>query len=231
MINDILRATRSFPVATWDDTDESRSAAYIIRRQLNALLKKYPEARRSNSLRELTAFSDLSQPTSFVIDYPIDRIEWIKYKTSDKYREVHYMDPQVFMQRADMMNPNDSYVQQIVINSVEVNIFNDRTPKYWTTFDNSVILMDGYDSEVDDTLQSSKSQVYVRESVDFEFNNTFVIPIDESMIQVLLEEAISSAYVEFKGSVNPKAEAQARRGRIIEQRKQNQPKWTAYGRP
>jgi hypothetical protein len=229
-INDVLRATKSFPVATWNDTDESRNVAYIVRRQLNQLIKKYPDAPSLKKIRELVAFADASFPTSFNIPDRVEDIYWIKYLQDSQYKEVHYMEPKVFIDRADMEDTTATNVQTIVINSVEVPIFNDRYPKYWTTFDNSVIIMDGFKSSVDTTLQESKSQAYVREKYEFAFENTYELPLDERLHSVLLEECISSAYVEFKGSVNPKAEAQARRGRILEQASQNTREWTAYGR-
>lgn len=229
-INDVLRATRSHGVASWNDTDESRSVAYLVRRQLNQLVKLYPESTKLNKLRELTSFSDSNFPTSFSIDSSIEDINWIKYLVDGKYKEICYLDQKQFIDRADMADRTQSYVQTVTINSVEIPIFNDRQPFYWTSFDNSDILMDAFDSAVDDTLQSSKTQAYVREEFTFEFNNTYEIPLDERLHSVLLEEVISSAYVEFKGTVNPKAEQQARRGRILEKPSQNKRGWTAYGR-
>lgn len=230
IINDILRATKSHGVSDWQDTDESRSAAYIVRRQLNSLVKLYPESVKRDKIRELSALSNEDTPTSFTKSPEIEEIYWIKYKTDGKYKTVTYVTPEDFINRADMADVSQTYIQTVTINSVEVPIFNDRLPKYWTTFDNSVIVMDAFDSTVDNTLRSSKSQAYVREKPTFTFSNTFEIPLDETIISILLEEAISSAYVEFKGSINPKAEAQARRGRILEKTNQDAAKWTAYGR-
>lgn len=230
LINDILRATKSHGVSDWQDTDESRSAAYIVRRQLNALVKLYPESVKKNKIRELSSLSNEDTPTSFTKSPEIEEIYWIKYKTNGKYKAVTYVTPEDFINRADMADTTQSYIQTVAINSVDVPIFNDRPPNYWTTFDNSVIVMDAFDSDVDSTLQASKSQAYVREKYTFTFSNTFEIPLDETLVSVLLEEAISSAYVEFKGSVNPKAEQQARRGRILEKTNQDVATWTAYGR-
>jgi hypothetical protein len=217
-------------VSDWQDTDESRSAAYIVRRQLNALVKLYPESVKKNKIRELSSLSNEDTPTSFTKSPEIEEIYWIKYKTNGKYKAVTYVTPEDFINRADMADTTQSYIQTVAINSVDVPIFNDRPPNYWTTFDNSVIVMDAFDSDVDSTLQASKSQAYVREKYTFTFSNTFEIPLDETLVSVLLEEAISSAYVEFKGSVNPKAEQQARRGRILEKTNQDVATWTAYGR-
>ena len=230
IINDMLRATRSHPVSSWDDTDESRSCAYIVRRQIDNLLPKYNDVTKVNKIRELTPKSDLSFPTSFVIDVEIEDIEWIKYKVDGKYRIVTYCTPEDFLSRADMLDTTQTYATTVAINSVDVPIYNDRDPKYWTSFNNSDILMDAYDSTVDSTLQQSKSQAYVREPFTFVFSNTFVIPLDRSMLATLKEECISSATVEFKGMVNPKAEYQARRGRILEAANQYKKSWVAYGR-
>lgn len=230
IINDVLKATRSHPVSSWDDTDESRSVAYIIRRQVNSLIKIYPQSVKLDKLRELDSLSDTTQPTSFLKSPEIEKIHWIKYKTDGKYKEVSFMNPYDFLHRADMGDTTQTYLQTVAINSVDVPIFNDRLPKYWTTFDNSVIVMDAFDSTVDSTLQASKSQAYVRERFTFTFSNTYEIPLEETIISVLLEEAVSSAYVEFKGSINPKAEKQARQGKIMEKANQYKPGWTAYGR-
>jgi hypothetical protein len=230
IINDVLRATKSHGVSDWQDTDESRSVAYIVRRQTAALIKLYPQSTKLEKLRELPGLSDTAQPTSFTKPTEVEEIYWIKYKTDGKYKEVCYMEPYDFIHRADMGDLTQSYLQSVVINSVEVPIFNDRLPKYWTTFDNSVIVMDAFDSTVDSTLMTSKTQMYVREKYTFTFSNTYEIPLDEPLVSILTEECISSAYVEFKGSMNPKAEQQARRGRILEKSNQDKPSWTAYSR-
>lgn len=230
LINDVLRSTRSHPVSDWQDTDESRSVAYIIRRQLNDLIKQYPQSTKLDKLRELSGLSDTAQPTSFTKSPEIEEIYWIKYKVDGKYGLVTYMEPYDFLHRADMGDTSQTYLQTVVINSVEVPIFNDRNPKYWTTFDNSVIVMDAFKSTVDTTLMTSKTQAYVREKHIFTFSNTFEIPLDETLVSILLEDSISSAYIEFKGSINPKAEKQARKGRILEKINQDKPTWTAYGR-
>lgn len=233
-INSVLSATKSFPVADWNDTAESRVVADIIKRQLK-ILTNDRDIKELKSLRTLDSLSDTTKPTSFVYPDKVDEVYWIKYKDSNsKYQLVHYLDPIEFINKTDTNDPTSTNSQLVDMNGVKITITNNRGPKYWTSFDDQTIIMDSFDSSVDNTLQESKVQAYVREYPEFTLSNTFELPIDPDLEVVLIEQSISSAYLEIKGAGNPKAEAQARRSMILNRgnnRKDPQkPSWTAYAR-
>lgn len=233
-INKVLSATKSFSVADWNDTAESRVVADIIYRQVK-LLTNDRDIKELKKIKTLTALSDLDKPTSFMYPSSVDEVYWIKYKDTDsRYKLVHYLDPIEFINKTDINDPTATESQLVDMNGVKITVTNNRGPKYWTSFDDQTIIMDSFDSTVDNTLQESKVQAYVREYIEFEYSNTYELPIDPDLESVLLEQSISSAYLEIKGAGNPKAEAQARRSMILNRgnnRKDPQkPSWTAYAR-
>lgn len=231
VINDVLDSTKSFPVSDWNDTAESRIVAGIIKRQVQLL----NDGKEFKSLRTLIALSDPDKPTNFLYPSQVDEVYWIKYKDSTgQYKLVHYLDPIEFINKMDINDSTDSNTQLVDMNGVKITITTNRHPKYWTSFDDQTIIMDSFESTVDGTLQESKTQTYVRETADFEFSNTYELPVNPDSEASLLEHCISSAYVEIKGTANPKAEAQARKSMILNKasnkRDPQKPSWTAYGR-
>lgn len=233
-INSVLSATKSFPVADWNDTAESRVVADIIGRQLK-ILTNDRDIKELKSLRTLDSLSDVTKPTSFVYPDKVDEVYWIKYKDSNsKYQLVHYLDPIEFINKTDTNDPTGINSQLVDMNGVKITITTNRGPKYWTSFDDNTIIMDSLDSDVDNTLQESKVQAYVREYLELTLSNTFELPIDPDLEVVLIEQSISSAFLEIKGTANPKAEGQARRSMILNRgnniKDPGKPRWTAYGR-
>jgi len=108
---------------------------------------------------------------------------------------------------------------------VEMLIFNNQPPAYWTSFDDTHIVTDSYNAAVETTLRKSKTQciAYVFDEWVHEDSAIPIIPMDA--FSALLEEAKSTAFMNVKQMPNQKAEQKASR----QQRWLSRKSWRAKG--
>jgi hypothetical protein len=91
-------------------------------------------------------------------------------------------------------------------------ILNDRHPKYWTSFDEEYITLDGYLSTLDSTVMGSKSIVYATSLPIFTQEDTFIPPIPATMFPQFLAECKKACFFYLKESATPIDEKIAFRG-------------------
>jgi len=153
---------------------------------------------------------------------PVDTSEiyWIKYDkqtttdTRTKVSEVSYLSPEDFLALVDQRISSNSNIESISsFNSVPLLIKNDVAPACWTSFDDEYIIFDIYDSVVDSTLQSSKSQVFSYKEAAWSSVDEFVPDLPSKTFPFLLAEAKSVCSLEIRQMQNTAADRQSRRQR------------------
>ena len=162
----------------------------------------------------------------------ISEIDWVKYDkqkdgaTKTSFSEVIYLDPSEFITET---NGRDSSATTIDIVSdysgVPLYIRNDISATYWTSFDDEYIVFDSYDSVVESTMQTSKSQVYGIVEPSFTISDTFVPDMPAKAFPMLLSESKSYCFVNLKQQPNAKVEETNRRQRTVMARE----KWRVNG--
>lgn len=202
MVQNILSALDSDPVDSIDETVEAVQVAEIVKESYFELLSQrdWPFL---FSLGALTALGDVNNPTKMKIPDNWNKIKWIKYNK----KEVQWVDPETFN---DIIS--NRVEQAGVINSAGYVINQD--PQYWTSYDDTYIVFDGYNSSVDNTLQASKSVVYGTQQATWTHIDTFIPNIPEKFFPTLLAEAKSQAFVNLKQQSNAREERKATRGRM-----------------
>jgi len=202
MVQNILSALDSDPVDSIDETVEAVQVAELVKEAYFELLSQrdWPFL---FTLGALQALGDTSNPTKMKIPDTWNKIKWIKYNK----KEVQWVDPETF---------NDIITNRVeqtgVVNSSGYVINQD--PTYWTSYDDTYIVFDGYNSIVDTTLQASKSVVYGTQQASWSHIDTFVPNIPEKFFPTLLAEAKSQAFVNLKQQSNAREERKATRGRM-----------------
>ena len=73
------------------------------------------------------------------------------------------------------------------------------------------IIMNSYDSDVETTLQESKTRAFGSTYPTFTISDSFEPDIDDTMLPYLLAEAKSTCFSLFKAGSDPKIEQQSRR--------------------
>jgi hypothetical protein len=202
MVQNILSAMESDVVNGIDDTVESVQVADLVREAYYELMsqREWPFLRQ---LSTLDGLGDTQRPTHMAIPDLANKIYWVKYNK----KEITWMEPADF---DAMINQRVEQVGVINANGFVINA----DPAYWTSYDDSTIVFDGYDSAVDSTLQSSKSSVYMLGSAAWTHTDNFVPNLPEKFFPTLLAEAKSSAFVNLKQQQNPREERRAQRGRV-----------------
>lgn len=215
MVQDILNDMDSDEVNSITDTLESIQVAQIIKTTYFEILShgEWPHLR---DLLRLSFIGSATQPTHFKIPDDVQELEWIKYNTKklsdtkDRYTDIDFLDPSDFMTLLNQRNSSDANIVQVQENNVTLLILNNKAPQYWTSFDDSTIIFDSFDSDLGATMLAASTQAYATREPVFTIADTFTPDLPSKVFPFLLSEAKSVAFNALKGP-NAKEEQRARR--------------------
>lgn len=226
----ILSSLDGDEVNSITDTVESSQVATIIKNTYYDIVSglDLPEHK---TLFELTATSS-STPVVMTKPTDVTDIEWVKYDyyTVDdphhQFLDVRFVDLKTFLEMSYALDPAETDVETCNVttfgsDSLVLNYYNDRHPKYFTTYDDNAVLFDAYDAAEDAFLQKTKTQCFGLTIPSWTASDGFTPDLDARQFTLLLNEAKAQAFIELKQAANPKAERRARRGWIQAQRTKN----------
>lgn len=226
LTQNILSSMDGDEINSISDTVESRQVVEVIKATYFNLVA-LAELPRDNDLFQLVASGDATLPVTMTLPDNAQAVFWVKYDYANadddtvNYQEVHPLPFADFIVMATNMNPDETEVisYEYTNGSATWTLYcrNDVPPRYYTTANDGTILFDAYDSNVDSTLQSSKTMVYGQLAMPWTDNDTFVLPLDDKQFQRLLNEAKALAYAEIKQTAHAKAEKTARDLKIDQQ--------------
>lgn len=227
MTQDILSDMNSDQVNSITDSTEATQVANIIRSSYYNIIdgRDYPWLKE---LFQLDTNGTSARPTHLMLPTTIIDLEWIKYNkrkhtdTKDKYQKVEYKVPEDFM---DIVNKRSSAASNVQVvtdpSGIKIMLFTDRSPAYFTSFDDETLVFDSYDTAMDSTLMSSKTQCFGKRSVPFTLSDSFVPDLPVQMFSYLLNEAKSNSFLTLKQMPNQKAEQNS----ISQKRRMSQEAW------
>lgn len=227
MVQDIMSDMDSDEVNSINDSQEATQVAQIIKSTYYNII----DGRDMPFLYELFQLQPsgtTTRPTHMSLPEDIIDLKFIKYNckkttdTKDKYKEIIYKTPEDFIYIVDQRNSSASNV--IVVSDptgITLNIYKDRGPTYFTSFDDETLVFDSYDSAVDSTLSSSKTKAQGKRSVTFSITDSFTPDLPVQMFTYLLAEAKSNCFLTLKQMPNPKAEQAS----ISQKRRMSQEAW------
>jgi len=241
LTQDILSDMNSDSVNSIADTVEADQVARIVKATYFKILsnKDWPHLRGT---LELTSSGSVLRPTHFVLPDNLQRIQNIKYnkigdgESNARWDDIHWMENDVFLTHIHARNSSDTNVTSVpdYVDNRTLLVMNDRSPTYWTSFDDEHIVMDSYDSAVDSTLQASKVMCIGYRSPVWQWEDAFVPDLPEKMFPYLLAEAKSTAFATIKQMPNAKEEQWSTRLKAnLSQdkfRQNGKMKYASYGR-
>ena len=227
MVQDIMSDMDSDEINSINDTVEALQVAQIIKSTYYNIIdgKDFPFLYETF---QLDSSGTSSRPTHMALPETIIDLKSLNYNcrkltdTKDKYKEILYKTPEDFLYILNQRDSSASNVTSVTdTTGITLLIYNDKAPQYFTSFDDDNLVFDSYDSAVDSTLVSSKSQCHGKRSVAFTLLDTFTPDLPVQMFTYLLAEAKSTAFLTLKQMANQKAEQVS----ISHKRRMSQEAW------
>lgn len=219
IVQDILNDLDSDEVNSISDTAEAVQVAQIVKTSFYEIIagREWPHL---NEMIRLDSVSDNDRKTVLAVPETVTEVKWLNYnkikkdETKDRWDSISYLFPDEFILQ---LNGRDSDATNTEImtnlNGVPYTIRNDAPPQFWTSFDDENITFDSYDSDVDTTLQSSKTQVFVSNTPSWTVSDSFIPDLPTEAFPLLVAEAKSIASLRLNQVADQKAEQQSRRQR------------------
>lgn len=227
IVQDILNDMDGDEVNSINDTVEALQVANIVKTTYFNITdgKENPWMRE---LFTLTSLADTNKPTHLQIPSNIVNVEFVKYNirtvtdTKDKFTTLTYKEPIDFLAILEKRDSSLSTVQVVTeFGGTKLNVYNNKEPQYWTSFDDNYIILDSFDNEVDSVSQSSKTQCYGKRYPTFTLSDGFVADLPVQMFSYLLNEAKSTCFLTLKQAPNQKAEQHS----VTQRRRMSQEAW------
>lgn len=216
---DILNDLDSDEVNSINDTIESTQVAQIVKSTFFAMMsdRNWPHTRK---LFQLTASGSSSLPNYMTVPDEIKEMIFLKYDkatlsdgSKKKFLDVKYLEPDNFLRVLNTRDNTQTNIDVITDTTslIPLNIRNDTAPTYYTSFDDKTLVFDSYDSSVDTTLQTSKTQAYAYSTPTWTHTDSAIPNLPEEAFTSLIEEAKSKASIKLRQQADPKAEQTSRK--------------------
>jgi hypothetical protein len=217
LVKDILNDLDSDEVNSINDTVESQQVAQIVKTCYFEMIanRNWPHLKK---LIQVDASGDVSKPNYLKLPVGTKELTLLKYDTSTiaqpstRLVELTYKEPDAFLRMVSSRNSELPYVQTVIdFSGSKLLINSNAPPQYWTSFDDTYLITDSYDSDTDTTLQKSKTQAIAYIDPVWSHTDDFIPDLPSEAFPALNEEAKSTASIVLKQIANQKAEQKAGR--------------------
>lgn len=226
-------------VSNISDTEEALQVARIVISTYEEMVSRYNLPIEKKVFR-LTATTP-STPTTMVIPSNISKVETIAYDIRENFADdqdytlIEYVPPEEFLHRANALSESAAEVESTTLpNGVPLLIRNNQAPSYWTSFDNTNIVFNSYDSAVETNLQNSKTQCYGVSETVIPLDDDAEIFLDPQLFSLLENKARATVFIRLKQTRDPSSEDAARRLEVKAQdtkyRQDGKWRYPGYGR-
>lgn len=217
IVQAVLNDLDSDAVNSIGDTVESQQVAQIVQDCFYEMMgnRNWPHTRK---ILQLDASGDTTKPNYLKLPENLKEMVFFRYekqKASDTkiiVEDVRYLPPDEFLSFISGRNSDNDNVQVVEdFSGPKLLIFNDKAPEYYTSFDDTYLVTDSFDADVDTTLQKSKSQAVAYVVPAWVESDEFIPDLPIDAFPALIEEAKSTASIVLKQVANQKAEQKANR--------------------
>lgn len=222
MVQNIAAALDSDEVNSISDTVESYQIAREVQTAYDEILASL-NIPSKDSLILLNASQDVTRPNYLQIPSTVKQIQWFKYDYQSQnvpgdYQEVYYLTPEEFIYRSRQIAGLDATATPFIdvedFSGATLNVITNKNPQWWTTFDNEWLVTDSYNSDVDNTLQQSKSLCFGQNNLTWLMEDDYIPELDDNLFPLLIAEAKSACFANLKQTPSAKDEQRARRQRV-----------------
>lgn len=226
MVQDVLSSMDSDEVNSISDNIEAMQVARVIRACFFDIASN--ELPEFSTLFQLTASGDSTKPVMMTRPSDVHSLIALKYNkateddTDPNFITLTPLSIEEFFKRTHMLNLSEDYVSSMT-HTIDGDDFTflyrtDKAPDWYTCIDDHTFFFDSYDSDVDTTLQKTKTWCLGEKETTFLLEDDYEIDLDERQHVWLLNEAKALAYQELKQQTHAYAERAAKRQRIRAQK-------------
>lgn len=210
VVNAFMDYTDGWRVSTIDDTTESQQVAGIAEKVYLDLRNDVFETTLTQEIIQLEALADSTKPNYLRLpDSVIHTMESkVMYNITNgasgnstlKFQEIKYMRPQEFLDLVGQRSTLQTNTEIVTdFSGYQMVIFNKKAPEFYTSFDDEYLIFDAYDSDVDSTLQSSKSAIVASIQGSFTQSDTYEIDFPEWFQSTYQNAVIAEAAEALRG--------------------------------
>lgn len=228
MTQEILSAMESDEVNSITDTVESNSVALLIKGVYYDICTEM-NIFSHNSLFELNASGNVSQPTLMTIPSNVTNIDWVEYDvkvtgdTYPDYQRIEFVPLDEFLDRQNALRNESADVGEMTFTlngeSFSTMYYDNRRPYCYTCIDDYTLLFDSYDADLDSTLQKSKTRCSGTLVPTFTMSDSFTPDFNAQQFSYFFNKAKTRAFAELKQAPNQESAAEARNQKIILQKR------------
>jgi len=178
------------------DTEESIQVAELLKEVYYEFLNRddWPWLERGVIM---TSLSDTTKPTHLTIDPNTKILKSVRYRRAldNKFTELRQLDPCEMIER--LSSTGDSRQEVEAVSGVYVNVRTDKHPEFWASFNDTEIVLDSFESEVESFIQGTKASTWGSIIPGFQVTDTFeplVPPHLEPALQAFLNRAAHLYY-------------------------------------
>ncbi len=228
---EILSSLDSDEVNSINDTVESYQVALLLKAVFYDMCVDI-DLLEHHTTFGLEASGDADKPVLMTKPSNVTRIDTISYniqtedETNANYQPITYVPFDEFIKRMQGLREQTTGVDEMTVEGENGDTFTvlyttDRAPQIYTTFDDETVLFDSYDSDVDSTLQQSKTLCVGVTYPSFTMEDDFTPDIEPTQFRYWINRGKVRAFAELKQAPNQEAASEARRQKIIVQKRKH----------
>ena len=219
VINYYMDHTDGFRISTIDDGIESQQVASIAEKVFYDLNNDVFGNSKLESLVQLEALADNLKPNYLKLpDDALDiRNDVVMYNISNDIAniemvEITYLSPLEFLNLIGTKKAKTTNQVVTDFGGYRMTIDNNKAPQYYTSFDDSYLVFDSFDSSIDSTLQQSKSGVVTQVQKTFTKTDNYIIDLPEWFHTTYLNQVMAEASAALREEPLPSIARMARLG-------------------
>jgi hypothetical protein len=251
MVQNILSSMDSDNVNSISDTEEAAQVELVLQECYEEITTRRKWTHQ-NRTRQLEDVSDVTKPNKLRIPTEVTRVNEFRWKhyaddvipptvdQDNSWKLLRWKSPSDFIAHVQGRNVAQLTEQGRVLvvyndDGVEMPMITDVQPEFWTSFDDEYIYMDNFITSNANTATSGRTSINVTQQKIWVSGDDEIAELPTEMFPLLLAEAKSTCWLNFKGEPNQKAEQSARR--LYIKMREEEPtveyprRWVDYGKP
>jgi hypothetical protein len=214
---DVLNVIDGDEVNSISDTVESLQTAGDIQTVYYDIIGR-KDWQFLRALKTLSSASDGDRPTHLILPEHTSKIETLAYNKRklgserNYYKQVHFKYPDEFLLYVNGRdNTAENYQEVVDVSGVKFTIRNDAHPMYFTSFDDKYIVMDNFNSNIEDTLQGQHTQALLFTHPTWSVDDGFVPELPAEMFPMFIAECMTYALAKKDDQIIQKTQQTATR--------------------